>query len=194
MAIQDASLSETLRVRLLSMAQARHAPRTANAGNTLSRVIRAAFCCGHESTTLPPTMASMPSAMRRSKFSRNTNHAIKAVNTPSALSNSDAPEAGMRVRPSISSTGPSMPPATTAPISQGSSCRGNVAERAPSNRRTSHKPMPEPRYNKAASSQGLICPSNSLAKGVPAPNKTAASSVAATPVFIIPLQCIRQWQ
>ncbi len=50
------------------------------------------------------------------------------------------------------------------------------------------------RWSKPRANQGLICPSNSLANGVPAPNGTAASNVAATPVFIIPLQCIRQWQ
>ena len=37
--------------------------------------------------------------MRRSKFSRKANQASNAVNTPSAFSSSDAPEAGKRVEP-----------------------------------------------------------------------------------------------
>lgn len=72
-----------------------HAPGQARAGHNSPK--RASP--GQDNTTPPATMASMPSAMRLSKFSRNTNHAIKAVSTPSALSKSEAPEAGMPDRP-----------------------------------------------------------------------------------------------
>ena len=48
-------------------------------------------------------------------------------------------------------------------------------------RRTIQSPSPDPRYSKAASSHGLVCPSSGLANGVPAPNKTAAVKAAAIP-------------
>jgi len=67
------------------------------------------------------TMASMPNAMRRSKFSLNANQASNAVNTPSAFSSNEAPDAGMPVSPNINSTGPMIPPAKIAPASQGHS-------------------------------------------------------------------------
>lgn len=66
-------------------------------------------------TSAPATMAAIPKATRRSEFSPKTNHANNAVNTPSALSKSDAPDAGIPVSPNISSTGPTTPPATIAP-------------------------------------------------------------------------------
>jgi hypothetical protein len=114
-ATQLASASDTLRVRLLSMPQDRQAPSTASAGQRLPNCASP----GQLSTRAPATIASMPSAMRRSKFSLKTNQASSAVNTPSALSRSDAPEAGMPARPNISRTGPTPPPANTAPNSHG---------------------------------------------------------------------------
>ena len=95
------------------MAQARQAAVTSSVGCQPGQ----SDWPGHDSTSPPATMAPMPSAMRRSTFSRNTNQASKAVNTPSALSSSDAAEAGMPASPSISSTGPATPPDTTAPAS-----------------------------------------------------------------------------
>src|SRR5665647_280795 len=88
-AIQVASLRDTRRVRLLSIAQARQAPSTARVGPTLARSALA----GQLRTSAPTTMALMPSATRRSTFSRNKVQAISAVKTLSAFSISDAPDA-----------------------------------------------------------------------------------------------------
>ena len=66
----------------------------------------------------PATIASMPSAMRRSKFSLKANQASADVSTASAFSSSEAPEAGIADSPTIRSTGPTMPPATMAPANQ----------------------------------------------------------------------------
>src|SRR3546814_15319958 len=63
-AIQVASVRETLRVKLLSMPHAKQAPSTANAGQIPAK--RASP--GQLSTSAPATIATMPSAIRRSKF------------------------------------------------------------------------------------------------------------------------------
>ena len=90
-------------------------------------------------------MQAMPSAMRRSTFSRKTTHAITAVNTPSAFSNSDALDAGSAARPVISNTGPTTPPASVAAASQPHSERDGRTGVARRRRRTVHSPRPEPR-------------------------------------------------
>ena len=118
-ATQVASVSDTLRVRLLSTPHAKHAPSTASAGHNPEN---AAFF-GQARIAAPATMAAMPSAMRRSKFSLKANQARRAVNTLSALSNSEAPEADMPLKPTMSSTGPIMPPDRIAPASQIRVCR-----------------------------------------------------------------------
>jgi hypothetical protein len=141
MATQFASASDTLRVRLLSMPQARQAPSTASAGSKLPNRASA----DQLSTRAPATIASMPSAMRRSKFSLKANQASSAVKTPSALSSSEAPEAGMPESPNISSTGPPIPPVSTAPISQGHSRAASRDDCAPLSARNSASPRPEPR-------------------------------------------------
>jgi hypothetical protein len=51
----------------------------------------------------------MPSAIRRSKFSLETNHASSAVATPSAFRRSEAPDAGIPTNPNISSTAGDQP-------------------------------------------------------------------------------------
>ena len=89
-------------------------------------------------STAPAMIAIMPSAMRRSKFSRNTNQASRAVNTPSAFSSRDAPEAGMLESPTISRTGAMIPPVRIAPARGSTSrrrsrtrgCAANQAEEA----------------------------------------------------------------
>jgi hypothetical protein len=63
------------------MAQARHAPSTASAGQMLPTCAPPADPVGQLSTTAPATMAPMPSAMRRSKFSRNANQASSSEDT-----------------------------------------------------------------------------------------------------------------
>ena len=92
----------------------------------------------------PATIKTMPQATRRSTFSPNANHANSAVNTPSAFS-SEAPDAGMRVNPSISRTGAATPPHPIAAASQGISARVGCTLGAPVSRRYSHSPRPEPR-------------------------------------------------
>src|SRR5437879_3027833 len=81
----------TLRVKLLSNAQHAQAPPTAKAphgGPASGRPV-------HDSRIPPAVIASIPKAIRRSKFSRNTNHARSAVSTPSRFNSSDADDAGV---------------------------------------------------------------------------------------------------
>jgi hypothetical protein len=141
-AIHEASASDTLRVRLLSMAQARQAPTTSSMG------AHGTGPCpgpGHASAMPPATMHSIPIATRRSTFSRNTTQASTAVSTASALSSNEACEAGRRASPSISSTGPATPPATTAAASQRHSPGGSRTRCAPDTARSKASPRPEPR-------------------------------------------------
>ena len=49
----------------------------------------------HDNSTPPPVMNAIPRAMRRSKFSLNTNHASSAVRTPSRFSSREAEAAGV---------------------------------------------------------------------------------------------------
>ena len=83
------SAEDTLRVRLLSIAQQKHAPQMASA----PQEILSSRCGCHESKTPPPRMAIIPAKIRRSKFSLNTNHASNAVSTPSRFRSNDAEEA-----------------------------------------------------------------------------------------------------
>src|SRR5664279_2367314 len=104
-AICTGSPADTLRVRLLSTAQARHEPAMAIALHgtpTSGRPIQV--------RQMPPAAISpMPSAMHASKFSRKTNHASNAVSTPSKFNSKEAVEAGVFARPHISKTGPTTP-------------------------------------------------------------------------------------
>src|ERR1043166_172338 len=90
-AICIGSPEETLRVRLLSMAHAKHAPviRIGPQGMPTSGFP------AHDKTTPPAMIAAIPKAMRRSKFSRQMNQAIVAVKTPSRLSSNDVDAAGV---------------------------------------------------------------------------------------------------
>ena len=97
------------------------------------------------SDTAPSTISAIPSAMRLSKFSLNANQASSAVNTPSAFSNSEAPDAAIPLSPNISSTGPTMPPEAMAPANQISSLRGRRAPDALIANRYTVSPRPEPR-------------------------------------------------
>lgn len=118
-AIQAASTSDTLRVKLLSIPHAIQAPKIAIEGQALLKLALS----GQLSTKVPTNIDSIPRAIRRSKLSLNTNHASRAVNTASALSKSEAPEAGMRKRPNIKSTGATTPPARIANPNQTASVR-----------------------------------------------------------------------
>ena len=92
-------------MKLLSIAQQKHAPTIANAPHE-KPVTLPGF---HDSSRPPVRMAIIPRKIRRSKFSRNTNQASNAVNTPSRLSNKELLEAGVVVRPTISKTGATTP-------------------------------------------------------------------------------------
>src|SRR6266404_910612 len=118
-AICTGSPAETRRVRLLSMPQAKHAPAIPSGP-------QAALNSGfpdHDSGNPPSVMAAMPSAMRRSKFSLKTNHASKAVKTPSRLRSNDAEDAVVIRKPKSSKIEPSTPPERIAPASHGKSAR-----------------------------------------------------------------------
>src|SRR5437879_11583697 len=111
-AILTESPAEILRVRLLSSAQHKQAPATASAGQEV------AISPGRQPRITPPqTIRDIPSIRRRSKFSRNTNQARRAVNTLSRFKSSDTDEAELAASASIRSTGPITPPEITAPAS-----------------------------------------------------------------------------
>ena len=100
---------------------------------------------------VPATRQTIPSAIRLSKFSWNTNQASSAVATPSMVSSREADVASVRESPNISRTGPTMPPATIAPASHGISAEASDASAvAPSERarrrirRKAATPMPAP--------------------------------------------------
>jgi len=83
----------------------------------------------------------MPSTMRQWTCSRNTTHARLAVNTASRFRSSDATDAGVRVRPTMSSSGPATPPARMAPASHGAAERRlNALPRSPAAEPVGEKP------------------------------------------------------
>jgi len=143
-AMNSASEAETLRVRLLSMAQQKQAKATAR--GPVQSCAETASCC-QDSTTPPATMASMPITIRRSAFSLNTTHASSAVSTDSRLSISDALAPDVRVRPNISATGANTPPKPMAPSSHGHSPVPSPEGFQPRSRakRRTVKPRPLPR-------------------------------------------------
>src|ERR1700730_1547973 len=116
-AICAGSDPETFRVRLLSIAQQKHAPTIANAPHE-KPTVSPGF---HDSSNPPATMAIIPMRIRRSKFSPNANQASKAVSTPSRLSNREVLEAAVVARPAISKTGANTPPDSIAALSHGQS-------------------------------------------------------------------------
>ena len=120
-ASQVASVSDTLRVRLLSKPHAKHAPKIANEGKRCAKPTS----FDQLNTTAPATINTMPMKIRASNCSLNTNQANSAVNTASALSNSEAFAAGKCVKPHINNTGASTPPNSTAPTNHLTSCVGN---------------------------------------------------------------------
>ncbi len=126
-------------------------------------------------------MSAIPSAMRRSAFSRNTIHASSAVSTASRFNNSDADAAEVRVNPSNSATGASTPPNPMASNNHSHSravIDGARQPRSPAVR-IKPRPMPLPRYSKPARRIGDVSRSNCLAIGVLAPNSSAATMAAA---------------
>src|SRR3546814_20755510 len=84
-----ASVSATLRVRLLSSPQHRHAATIASAGHGDPKSAPA----GTDRTIAPATIAIIQRTTRRSTFSRNTNHARTPVNTAYAVRPRATPDA-----------------------------------------------------------------------------------------------------
>ena len=119
-AMKSASDAETLRVRLLSMAQAKQAPTKASGPTNEAEE----GPVGHANTSPPMTINNMPTTIRRSVLSRNTTHASTAVSTDSRFKNNDAVEAAVCASPTISNSGPNTPPKAMAPKSQGHSRLG----------------------------------------------------------------------
>src|ERR1700716_84783 len=118
-AINIGSLPDTLRVRLLSIAQQRQAALTSSA----PRDIPPNPSDPLESTTLPATIAAIPHAIRQSKFSRKINHASPAVKADSRFRSKDAVDAAMVTKPDIKRMGPKMPPKRIAALSHAHSPR-----------------------------------------------------------------------
>ena len=133
-------MSAILRVRLLSSPQQKQAASTASAGQGLP----SSAPSGTLISTAPAMMAIIPSATRRSTFSRKTNHASSAVKTPSAFSRREAPDAGMFESPNISSTGAAIPPVRMAPARGSASLRRSRTRGARRATRRMPRPMPDP--------------------------------------------------
>src|ERR1700687_4753219 len=187
-AIRIGSLAETLRVRLLSIAQQRQAALTSNAPRDTPPNPPGPM----ESTTLPATIVAMPHAIRQSKFSRKTNHASPAVSADSRFRSKDAVDAGVVNKPDIKRMGPKIPPKRIAALSHAHSPRDGhttgAAFRMTKTRSncTMARPAPDPAYSKPARAIGCTSPSSSFANGVLAPNNAAASSAYITPWYIFP--------
>ena len=92
------------------------------------------------SNTAPAVIATTPNAIRRSKFSRKTNHAIKIENTPSRFNSREALDAAVALRPYIMSTGARMPPALIAAASHQRSAPRRETSTAPENRSSKRSP------------------------------------------------------
>jgi hypothetical protein len=88
-----------------------------------------------------------------------------------------AVDANTVCNPTISNTGPTMPPLSMASKSQRHSIALKETLDQPRSRtkRANPKPMPLPKYNRPPSSSGGTSPTNNLASGVLAPNNPAAS-------------------
>ena len=145
MAIKSGSEEESLRVRLLSIPHARHAPATRTAPE-FSRTP----CPSHDRTTAPARIARAPRRSRRSTFSRNTSHAMLMVARPSRFKRSAADIAFVRTSPSMRSSGPIMPPKRTTAANHGTSVERSGASGAGKStaarpRRMIASPMPAPR-------------------------------------------------
>ena len=185
-AVWTGSPADTFRVRLLSIPQQRQAAIMAIGPRRPSVV---ACPVDHESRQVPAVISTIPSAMRRSKFSWKANHASSAVKTPSIFKSNEAVDAAVRARPIIRSSGPSTPPKRTAPANQGTSERvsEDSADDTPVSRRKRIQrpsPSPEPMYKSPARRAGWMSPTNIFAKKVLEPNRAAEASALATPARI----------
>ena len=175
-AIITGSPEEMLRVRLLSIPHATHAPAIASGPRSAST-----DGAPLQESAKPPTMINaIPTTVCREACSRNANHAINAVATASRLRRSDAVAAADRERPTISITGPTTPPVSVAAQSHNQSLPTSGASKWPRYQRMASiasSPTPEPKYRSPASNPGLTWPNSAFAAGVLAP-KSAAEPIA----------------
>ena len=143
-AINSASEADTLRVRLLSMAQHRQAPMIASVPDSSPTAVPP---LGQESATPPATINAMPATMRRSACSLKTTQARLAVSTASRFSSNEAVPAPVEVRPSTSRKGPRTPPKpiATANQSQPEPDRPLGCQPRPRSSRVRARPRPLPR-------------------------------------------------
>ncbi len=181
-AICSGSLAEIFWDRLLSMPQQRHAPRIEKEPN-----VAQLSPPGKERITPPARIAPIPIAIRRSKFSRNTNHAMDAVKTASMFRSNDAIDPEVLCNPKSRRTGPRIPPKKRAPANHGRSFLVNRASSVVHARRKAQvklSPAPDPRYRRAASRKGDTSPRRTFENGVLRPNSNAAPRAAKTPLFV----------
>src|SRR5659263_484026 len=176
LAICIGSLSEMLRVRLLSIPQ-----------HIIAKIINN----GPVMLNLPwlesqvkniPAMVILTNAnhKRFPAFSLKKKTAIMAVAIPSRFRSNDADKPEINVNPIIILIGPIIPPVSTAPASQGKSFLSNdTAFLARSivliffTREYRDKPANAPRYRSPAKTTGAILLTSSLARGRLMPNKEA---------------------
>ncbi len=126
-AICTGSATDSLRVRLLSIAQHRQAPliKAVLASDRLASA--APGSVGTASKVAPQSSAEAPINRRRSTPSRNTIHARTIVKSPSRLRRRAVELAGAAARPNMSRTGAATPPLTMTAASQGMSRACNDA-------------------------------------------------------------------
>ena len=93
-------------------------PQQTQASATSSPGRKPADCSSHDSSSAAATTSPAPTQPRPLNWSRNSTTPRIAVATSSRLSHSDTDAAAATRSPSSSSTGPAMPPSTTAPASR----------------------------------------------------------------------------
>ena len=138
-------------------------------------------CPVHDNTMAPATRHP-PCQARcggRSSHERQTTPIMRSRHLRASI-NSDAAAASVRARPTISSSGPTDPPAAMAPASQGTSAEPSGASMVASGaisglaiRRTTAMPIPAPQYRRPARTAGSIEPRSAFAAGVEMPNSAA---------------------
>ncbi len=173
---RDGSRSDSLCVRLLSIAQQAHAPASASA----PRHCPAPGPDPPARVPAPRKIRMEPSRAWRSRCSRKTTTARSAVRGPSRLSSRDPVMPETRSSPRSIRTGPRIPPVATTARSVGRSETRRRASRpasAPRNGRPRIvRAMPAPVYSSPARRIGPAPGRRALASGALAPNRSAAES------------------
>ena len=174
-AINNESDEDIFRVKLLSIAQHKHAVAIAIGPTQFVDIV----CFDHDNITPLATIRNIPNTIRLSVCSLNNIQAKTAVNTDSRFKRREAVAALVWTRPIIKKMGARTPPKIIAPNNH----RHSFFKRPEYQflsliNLTNPKPMPLPKYNNPASKMGDIVPTSCLAKGVLAPKRKAASNAA----------------